>query len=228
MTELNAAPRRTWFPRPPIMAAATLAAFILAGCSSTHVGESWQCPLAQGGSCTSVEAADPAVPARGGEATGRVAGTSVPGEPLYRVRAEPESARAREPARAERPCDAACGPFAWLARLFGTDTDADGDESAAAKPAVRPGAEAETALPLPADTAPAPGESPAGDAAPVGTASMESAGEDPAGDDPTADDLREAEVVGRIWIAPFVDGDGIYREGSYVRLVIAPARWRLP
>ena len=156
MTELNAAPRRTWFPRPPIMAAATLAAFILAGCSSTHVGESWQCPLAQGGSCTSVEAADPAVPARGGEASGRVAGTSVPGDPLYRVRAEPESARAREPARAERPCDAACGPFAWLARLFGTDTDADGDESAAAKPAVRPGAEAETALPLPADTAPAP------------------------------------------------------------------------
>ena len=227
MTELNAAPRRTRFPRPPIVAAATLAALVLAGCSSTHVGESWQCPLAQGGSCTSVEDADPAVPARAGEPTGRVAVTSVPGEPLYRVRAEPESARPREAARAERSCDAACGPFTWLARLFGTETDAS-DESAAARPAVRPGAEAAAALPLPADTTRAPGDPGPGDPAPVETASMEPAGDDPAVDDPAADDLREPEYVGRIWIAPFVDGDGIYREGAYVRLVIAPARWRLP
>ena len=215
MTELNAAPRRTRFPRPPIVAAATLAALILAGCSSTHVGESWQCPLAQGGSCTSVEDADPAVPARAGE-------------PLYRVRAEAESARPREAARTERPCDAACGPFTWLARLFGTETDADGDESAAPKPAVRPEAEAAAALPLPADTTPAPGDPAPGDTAPVETASMDPAGEDPAGDDPATDDLREPEYVGRIWIAPFVDGDGIYREGAWVRLVIEPARWRLP
>ena len=159
MTELNAAPRRTRFPRPPIVAAATLAALVLAGCSSTHVGESWQCPLAQGGSCTSVEDADPAVPARAGEPTGRVSG-----EPLYRVRAEPESARPREAARAERSCDAACGPFTWLARLFGTETDAS-DESAAARPAVRPGAEAAAALPLPADTTPAPGDPGPGDGA---------------------------------------------------------------
>ena len=209
-----------------VAAAAVLAA--LAGCSSTHVGESWQCPLAQGGSCTSVEDADPAVPARAGAATGRVAGTSVAGtsvlgEPLYRVKAEAESARPREAARAERPCDAACGPFTWLARLFGTDTDATGDESAAAKPAALPGAEAEAALPLQADTAPAPGDRAPGDPAPVETASTE-----PACDDRAADDLREPEYIGRIWIAPFVDGDGIYREGAYVRLVIAPARWRLP
>ena len=210
---------RSWRGPRVVAAAAVLAA--LAGCSSTHVGESWQCPLAQGGWCASVGDADPAVPARAGEATGRVAGTSVPGEPLYRVRAEAESAPPREAARAERPCDAACGPFTWLARLFGTDTDATGDESAAATPAARPGAEA--ALPLQADTAPAPGDPAPGDPAPVETASTE-----PAGDDRAADDLREAEVVGRIWIAPFVDSDGIYREGAYVRLVIAPARWRLP
>ena len=43
-----------------------------------------------------------------------------------------------------------------------------------------------------------------------------------------AGDLREAEVVGRIWIAPFVDAGGIYREGAYVRAVLAPAGWRLP
>ena len=240
MTELNPVPRRTRFPRPRIVAAAMLAALVLAGCSSTHVGESWQCPLDQGGTCTSVEAADPAVPARAGEATGRVpgtsvAGTSVLGEPLYRARAEPESVPPRDAARTERACDAACGPFAWLARLFGADTDADGGKpgagSAAADVAARPGAEA--ALPLPADTAPtpdgpAPGDSPPGDTAPVETPSMEPAGGDPSGDDPAADDLREPEYVGRIWIAPFVDGDGIYREGAYVRLVIAPARWRLP
>ena len=223
MTELNPVPRRTRFPRSRIVAAAMLAALALAGCSSTHVGESWQCPLDQGGSCTSVEDADPAVPARAGEATGRV-----PGEPLYRVRAEPESARAREPARTDRPCDAACGPFTWLARLFGAETDGGnpGAGSGVEDTAVRPGADA--ALPLPASTAPTLGDPPAGEPAPVETGLVEAAGDDPVGHDPAADDLREPEYVGRIWIAPFVDGDGIYREGAYVRLVIAPARWRLP
>ena len=198
------------FRRPVAATAAVLAALALAGCSSTHVGESWQCPLAQGGSCTSVADADPAVPARAGEAMALPA-------PLYRVRAEAEPARPREAARAEHPCDAECGPFAWLERLFGTDTDAS-DESAGA----------EAALPLPAHTAPAAGDPAPGDPAPVETAPIETASTEPAGDDPAADDLREPEFIGRIWIAPFVDGDGIYREGAYVRLVIAPARWRLP
>ena len=43
-------------------AAAMLAALALAGCSATHVGEDWQCPLAQGEVCSSVATADPAVP----------------------------------------------------------------------------------------------------------------------------------------------------------------------
>ena len=47
------------------IAAAALAAILLAGCSSGHVGEDWQCPLAAGGSCASVAAADPAVPKAG-------------------------------------------------------------------------------------------------------------------------------------------------------------------
>ena len=42
------------------------------------------------------------------------------------------------------------------------------------------------------------------------------------------DDLRTGEVVARIWIAPFVDADGIYREASYIRVVLEPAGWRLP
>jgi len=45
--------------RTPLMAAG--AALALSGCAATHVGQSWQCPLAQGSQCTSVAAADPAV-----------------------------------------------------------------------------------------------------------------------------------------------------------------------
>ena len=44
----------------------------------------------------------------------------------------------------------------------------------------------------------------------------------------TGNGLREPETIGRIWIAPFVDADGVYREGAWVRVVIAPAEWRLP
>ena len=35
----------------------------MAGCAGNHVGDDWQCPLAQGEVCASVSAADPAVPA---------------------------------------------------------------------------------------------------------------------------------------------------------------------
>ena len=203
------------FRRPLAATAAVLAALALAGCSSTHVGESWQCPLDQGGSCTSVAGADPAVPARAGEAMALPA-------PLYRVWAEAESARPRDTARAEEPCETECGPFAWLARLFGTDTDAEAPESAAARSAARP--VVETPLPLPANGEPALGDPDPGDTADDDPAAID----EPASRDLAGDDLREPEFVGRIWIAPFVDADGIYREGAYVRLVIAPARWRLP
>ena len=51
-------------------------------------------------------------------------------------------------------------------------------------------------------------------------------GRKPAG--PAADDLRVPETLGRIWIGPFVDAGGLYREAGWVRLVIEPARWRRP
>jgi len=44
----------------------------------------------------------------------------------------------------------------------------------------------------------------------------------------TQDDLRTPEVVGRVWIAPYVDANGVYREASWVRAVLEPSRWRLP
>ena len=193
-------------PRMAAIPAAALAALMLAGCSSGHVGDDWQCPLAAGGSCASVAAADPAVPKAG----------AVPatGQPLRLLPRDAETERA-DPSTAEpRLCNAGCGfdPFAWLARLFeGRDDSAhrsDGnaelataDSAAAAMTPNSRAAESDAALP--AD----PGS----------------------GDDgPQADDLRTGEVVARIWIAPFVDADGVYREGAWVRVVLEPAGWRLP
>ena len=219
-------------PRVAAIPAAMLAALLLAGCSTGHIGESWQCPLAEGGTCDSVAAADPAVPDP--DATG---GTAL-AEPLWRVRG---ADRLELPTAT--PCPAACGegfdPFAWLARLFGSGDTADRAEpgdtmtAAAGSPPSNPSApgdvagEAEPAAsstaqagaePRPADPAaallPAPGSRP-------GQAP------EPAQNGPEAGDLRTDEVVARIWIAPYVDANGVYREASHVRVVLEPAGWRL-
>ena len=174
--------------------AAAVMAIMLAGCSSGHVGEDWQCPLAKGGSCASVAAADPAVPKAGSVRT------MAPGEPLRLLPRDMEAERADLPAMESRFCEAECGfdPFGWLARLFGAEADDD-----------RPDAQ---------DTGPAM-------TAFVPDIAVE---EIPAADDRAgADDLRTGETVARIWIAPFVDADGVYREASHVRVVLEPAGWRL-
>lgn len=159
------------------------AGVLLAGCSSTHVGDSWQCPLAQGTSCTTIVEADPAVPA------GAARPAVLFGEPLQ---------GARRPLDRQAACDDACEPFAWLRGLFGTGA---GDGAAP------PSSAASTPV-----AAPEPDTGPAGDVqVPAADAS-----------------LRMPEVLGRIWIAPFVDGDGIYREAHWVRVVLEPAGWKLP
>ena len=205
--------------------AAALAALLLAGCSSGHVGESWQCPLADTGTCDSVSDADPAVPDAG------AARTTVLAEPLWRAQStrQPNTPPAREPAlpargpgqahairgpgqAVETPCDAACDggfdPFAWLARLFAPET-ADREKTATTGP-VRL----------------LPPETPTLDALPAGPDSPESLADGETSPD-VQDDLRTGEVVARIWIAPFVDADGVYREASHVRVVLEPAGWRL-
>ena len=161
-----------------IAAAGTL----LAGCSATHVGESWQCPLAQGTSCTTIAEADPAVPASA------VHPAVLFGEPLR---------EARRPLDGQAACDGACEPFAWLKGVFGVAAAADAGPppSAAAAPVA----------------ATEPAGKPDGIAAPL-----------------TDGALRVPEVLGRIWIAPFVDADGIYREAHWVRVVLEPAGWKLP
>ena len=216
--ETKYAPRRTALP------AATLAALLLAGCSSGNIGDSWQCPLAKGGSCDSVAAADPAVPDAG------AARKTLLAEPLWRQRGgEPEL-----PAPA--PCKAECGggfdPFGWLARLFqaegGGNADGAGqDDSAAAAAGSAAAMRSSDAEPGEAAAASAAART-AEPASPALPAERGPAQEDPEAGDIHADALRTGEVVARIWIAPFVDANGVYREASHVRVVLEPAGWRLP
>ena len=329
--------------------AATTLAVALAGCAATHVGDDWQCPLAQGAVCTSIAAADPAV------APERAPPALATETPLYRT---PETGATvteveigTKPGTETRPCAEGCNPFAWLGRLLAPRVDAtepvENDEVASTVPPEEMPAPAEAAnaddapcgsgksapepVAAPVDTddgaepidelsapcvtaaemqetttpaaiepiAPSTSavircetdEAPATPAElPVEAAGTTSApvAEDaerpcaaPASVDeiahvapgapdgsvavnaepgevevttaknaatstatanappstpaprlpplsPAPDALRTGEVVGRIWIAPFVDAGGVYREGAWVRAVLAPAGWRRP
>ena len=72
-----------------------------------------------------------------------------------------------------------------------------------------------------------PGERAADSADAALPAELGSVRDEPAREDPASDDLRTEEVVARIWIAPFVDTDGVYREAAWVRVVLEPAGWRV-
>ena len=180
--------------------AAAVVSIMLAGCSSGHIGEDWQCPLAKGGSCASVAAADPAVPKAGSVQA------MATGQPIRLLPRDMEAERADLPAKESPSCEAECGfdPFAWLVRLFGAETDSDRPDAQETKPTM---------------TASAPDMAAAADVAVEAVPAAE--------EDTGADGLRTGEVVARIWIAPFVDADGIYREASHVRVVLEPAGWRL-
>ncbi len=189
--------------------AAAFAALLLAGCSSGHVGDDWQCPLASGGSCASVAAADPAVPKTD------AAPESALGQPIRLLPREwgaDDADRTAAPGTATLSCEANCGfdPFGWLARLLGAETE-DGERPARDARPLMDGAGGEMAPKPSADKQ----ESDAGTPAASRTSGT------------NTDDLRTGEVVARIWIAPFVDSEGIYREASHVRVVLEPAGWRL-
>ena len=229
-------------PARPLLAAAAL--LTLAACSATHVGESWQCPLAQGPGCSTVAEADPALPRE------TVAAEPLPGAPLYR----PRDAGDAEPSpRVERRCDSDCeggfDPFAWLAGLLRTIAGAeerpgraqadtggsDGAAAAAGAPAL-PGAEAppsgapraaDPAIPAASTGAGSSARLPAGPGAGGGAAATSSTAALPPVSAAADAELREPEVIGRIWIAPFVDAHGHYREGAWVRTVLEPGGWRL-
>ena len=179
--------------RAPLMAAGAVLA--LSGCAATHVGENWQCPLAQGSQCASVSAADPAVKdANALERSARPA-------PLYR--AQNANAPAQD-GKTAVDCDRGCDPFAWIGRLFaggasGNEDDVEKKERRAREAAAH-----------------------------VESEDAREAQPDAAAGNTGGNHLRAPETIGRIWIAPWVDADGVYREGSYVRIVIAPADWKRP
>ena len=197
--------------------AAAIAALLLAGCSTGHIGESWQCPLAEGGTCDSVAAADPAVP------DPKAAESTALADPLWRPRGD-----GRPETLAETPCATACGegfdPFAWLARLFAADSTSgagagDGEEAGSGERESPPVRAAALSSSPPQERTVQPAE-PAAALLPAESGATE--------DGPEAGGLRTGEVVARIWIAPFVDADGVYREAAWVRAVLTPAGWRLP
>ena len=57
-------------------------------------------------------------------------------------------------------------------------------------------------------------------------AELEAASESDGTPEESGGGLRTKERIARIWIAPFVDAGGVYREGHWVRTVVEPARWR--
>ena len=185
----------------------SMAMLAITGCAGTHVGDDWQCPMAQGEICASVSAADPAVPVGAERADSQLPAGEVP---LYRPSERDGLLLAREVKTASAEAGKECGrgfglllPFAWLGSLFTPDSHAS----------VVPGSSAESGpevgIPSPSDAEPAE----------VGTRVTQK---------PVHDDAREPERIGRVWIGPFVDADGVYREASWVRIVIAPAEWRIP
>ena len=185
---------KTIVTRTILAGGAAAAALLLAGCSATHVGESWQCPLAQGASCTSIAEADPAVPA------GAARPAMLFGEPLRGAR------RTADGAVAGDACDGSCGLLAWLRGWFGPG---------AGNPATGPAPDASATVAITEPEVVPPGA--AASVAPASDAAMA-----------TDESLRLPEVLGRIWIAPFVDADGIYREAHWVRVVLEPAGWKRP
>ncbi len=162
-----------------------LLAALLTGCAgSGHVGESWQCPLAQGTACQSVTEADPAARAPG---EGRE--TKLPAPP-----------RPKE----TNGSSVLSGLIAWFVDLI-RDAGQDEQEVATAEPLVAQPAQAPPAMVEPLSTQAIKGPLIAQN-----------------------EHLRTKERVARIWIAPYVDTGGVYREGHWVRVVVTPARWRLP
>ena len=116
-------------PGPATALATTLA---LGGCAGTHVGDAWQCPLAQGSACASVTAADPAV-------------NEVADTPDFATRALLNRERSAAPrqtgkaisAKPTSDCARGCNPLAWIAGLFAENTDetvTENENAAASSP----------------------------------------------------------------------------------------------
>ena len=181
---------------PAMMAVAGLA---LAGCATTHVSEDWQCPPAGDARCVSVAAADPAVRGADQAIERRSGDAEIAALPrLSRERSAHSQSVAAKPDAEDR---------AWRRLGFAC---------------YNPFAFLARLLPGGSVNAGSADNGPAGGAPGNDEAQGAIAPEPPAPDA----ELRAPERIGRVWIAPYVDADGVYREASWVRIVIAPADWK--
>ena len=171
----------------PAVAALALGTLVLGGCATSHVGNTWQCPLIEGQPCQSVRDADPAAPVLSDTAISGSAASE-----LFRS----ETAGTRS---GQAKCRGGCRPFGWLRRVFAA-TDDEGTNVGVDAAGAEDGPNVETA-----------------------TASE---GKHPQPAESWRDRARTPEVLGRIWIGPYVDTAGVYHEASWVRVVLEPAGWR--
>ena len=223
-SESSQNPRRSLFPGLGLL-------LTLASCGASHVGETWQCPLAQGSQCTSVESADPAIrpAARPTELAPLVLDTTTfAGAGATRPAADAiavDAAHASDDGGRTHPepCHASCNPASWLWRRL---TGGEGGPPAIADDVV---AGAAPPTEIPADTdAVSPGAAATAESPAVAdTDSAEESLPESTRDTPVAG-IRVPEKIGRVWIAPWVDASGVYREGAWVRIVLSPASWRRP
>ena len=179
-----------------------LGAPLLGGCAASHVGSAWQCPMLEGQPCVSVAEVDPAGA----------------GAPAWDSGAGPDSPEVNAPVSATP--------------LYRTPSATDGgtDDTAALPPrrgcrgGCRPFAWLRRLGRHGTAASPEAGDDETG----TGNEDVEEPLAVPHADTTAVDDLRTPEVIGRIWIAPYVDSLGVYREASWVRVVFEPAGWKHP
>lgn len=247
--------------RPLFVASPIL--LVLASCGTSHVGEAWQCPLAQGMRCVDVEAADPAV---------RPVSVAIGLPPLAldtSATVGPEATRTEVAIHEANPAAASKrssrNPLAalwrWLTRDGSPDsaigeTENSGRSGDAVDFASNATVEAEAEPESGSSEEDLPAAASVGAAGIVAERSGSTAAEQEvasqgiqpavaggAGSGRLAEssatagantqfvppaNVRIPEKIGRVWIAPWVDAHGVYREGAWVRVVISPAAWRLP
>ena len=180
----------------------TLVALALGGCAATNVGNTWQCPLVQGSVCARVAEADPAAPKRVSMGT--------PADVVTLT--EPSAVRAR-PFRARRYRNAT-GARVPATRAAPRARESEPTCQGTCRLSDRPGRGAGSTDEEPEDRR----DRQAG-AGSDGDRLLQPAGS-------WRDSARTPEVLGRIWIAAYVDTAGVYHESSWVRVVIEPAGWR--